>query len=71
MYKVVWKGAGEVNCTKDCGDLNAAMAWAKELNKTVVIEGNGMEIVGMFGVDSIKDGMRPDGTLYDWKKRRK
>ena len=31
-------------------------------------EGGEFEIVGMFGVDSIKDGVCPDGVKYDWNK---
>jgi hypothetical protein len=51
-------------------DLDQAMAWAKELGKFVTIRVNGMELVGMFGADSIVDGMCPDGIEYSWKKRR-
>ena len=51
-------------------DLQAAMALAKELDRFVTIRGNGMEIVGRFGADSIKDGVCPDGVEYTWRKRR-
>ena len=51
-------------------DLQAAMVLAKELDRFVVIRGNGMEIVGRFGADSIKDGVCPDGVEYTWRKRR-
>ena len=51
-------------------DLQAAMALAKELDRFVVTRGNGMEIVGRFGADSIKDGVCPDGVEYTWRKRR-
>lgn len=44
------------------------MAHAKTLNAFVSIIGNGFETVGMFGVDSIKDGVCPDGVAYDWNK---
>ena len=50
--------------------LAEAMNIAKHMNEHVVIEGNGMEIVGIFGADSIKDGMCPDGVPYTWMKRR-
>ncbi len=50
--------------------LDEAMHTAKVLNEFVTITGNGMEIVGMFGADSIKDGKCPDGIDYTWKKRR-
>lgn len=49
-------------------DLASAMEYAKSLNEFVAIQGDGFEIVGMFGVDSIKDGKCPDGVAYDWNK---
>ena len=48
--------------------LAQAMAWAKELGEFVTIQIDGMELVGRFGVDSIKDGKCPDGVAYDWNK---
>jgi len=50
--------------------LTQAMDWAKIIGKFVTIKINGMELVGVFGSDTIKDGMCPDGVAYDWKKRR-
>jgi hypothetical protein len=41
------------------------------MNEFVTIKGKDFEIVGKFGVDSIEDGVCPDGVDYDWKKRRK
>ena len=32
------------------------------------MEKEGMEVVGVFGVDSIKNGKCPDGVAYDWNK---
>jgi hypothetical protein len=49
-------------------DLASAMDYAKSLNEFVTIKGNGFEVCGMFGVDSIKDGKCPDGVAYDWNK---
>ena len=49
-------------------DLVGAMNYAKSLNEFVAIVGDGFEIVGMFGVDSIIDGKCPDGVAYDWNK---
>jgi hypothetical protein len=51
--------------------LAEAMNLAKHMNEFVTIKGKDFEIVGKFGVDSIKDGVCPDGIDYDWKKRRK
>ena len=49
-------------------DLNSAMDYAKSLNEFVSIKGNGFEVCGVFGVDSVKDGKCPDGVKYDWDK---
>jgi hypothetical protein len=50
--------------------LAEAMNLAKNMNEFVTIKGDDFEIVGMFGVDSIKNGVCPDGIDYEWKKRR-
>ena len=50
--------------------LDEAMKVAKILNEFVTIKGNGMEVVGKFGADTITEGVLPDGFTYDWKKRR-
>lgn len=50
--------------------LAEAMNLAKHLNEFVTIKSKDFEIVGKFGVDSIKDGVCPDGVDYNWKKRR-
>jgi hypothetical protein len=49
-------------------DLNSAMDYAKSLNEFVSIIGDGFEVCGMFGVDSVRDGKCPDGVAYDWNK---
>ena len=49
-------------------DLAGAMDYAKSLNEFVSIVGDGFEVCGMFGVDSVKDGKTPDGVAYDWNK---
>jgi len=63
MYKV--KGT---NVTLDVMTLVEAMNTAKAMNEFVSITGPNFEIVGMFGVDSVKDGLCPDGVVYDWNK---
>lgn len=50
--------------------LDLAMAHARLLGEFVTITGNGMEIVGVFGADTVKDGLCPDGVAYTWMKRR-
>ena len=63
MYKVIGKEE-----TFKVLTLSEAMNVAKSLNEFVSIVGDGFEVVGMFGVDSIKDGVCPDGVKYDWNK---
>ncbi len=48
--------------------LELAMAHARESNQFVTITGPDFEVCGRFGVDSIKDGVCPDGIKYDWNK---
>jgi hypothetical protein len=63
MYKV--KGS---SVTFDVMTLDEAMHTAKIMNEFVTITGSDFEVCGMFGVDSIKDGVCPDGVAYDWNK---
>jgi hypothetical protein len=53
---------------KELDSLNEAMAYAKTLNEFVTIKGESFEVVGRFGVDSVRDGKCPDGVTYDWNK---
>jgi hypothetical protein len=65
MYKVISKNKLTLNV---CPTLGEAMAFAKTVGMFVTIQGGEFEIVGVFGVDSIKDGVCPDGIRYDWNK---
>ncbi len=51
-------------------DLSIAMEMAKYVDEFVTITNGDMEFVGRFGVDSINEGLCPDGIEYTWKKRR-
>jgi hypothetical protein len=48
--------------------LSEAMNVAKSLNEFVTIKGPAFEIVGIFGVDTVANGLCPDGIAYDWNK---
>jgi hypothetical protein len=48
--------------------LDLAMNYAKTLDRFVTIKGDNFEVVGRFGVDSVRDGKCPDGVAYDWNK---
>lgn len=63
MFKVIGKEE-----TFKVLTLAEAMNLAKHMNEFVTIKGADFEIVGMFGVDSVKDGLCPDGVKYDWNK---
>lgn len=63
MFKVIGK-----ETERSFSSLDAAMTHAKSMNEFVTIKGEGFDIVGMFGVDSVKDGKCPDGVAYDWNK---
>jgi hypothetical protein len=63
MYKIIGKEE-----TFKVLTLAEAMNVAKSMNEFVTIKGTDFEMVGMFGVDSIKNGLCPDGVAYDWNK---
>jgi len=66
MYKVYDK---EGFVRGKARDLAMAMEMAKYLDEFVTITNGTIEVVGMFGVDSIEDGVCPDGIVYDWNKK--
>jgi hypothetical protein len=63
MYKVIGKEE-----TFKVLTLAEAMNVAKSMNEFVSIVGPDFEVCGIFGVDSVKDGVCPDGVAYDWNK---
>lgn len=66
MYKVY-----NAAISKEVATLAEALDYAKSVGEFVTIAGNGYEIVGIFGVDSIENGYTPSGIEYTWKKRRR
>jgi len=65
MYKVI-DNTGFVRGAFD--SLDTAMEAAKLVDEFVTIKGADFEVCGIFGVDSVKDGLCPDGVVYDWNK---
>ena len=63
MYKVIGKQE-----TFKVITLAEAMNLARHLNEFVTIKGADFEVCGIFGVDTVKDGVCPDGVAYDWNK---
>jgi hypothetical protein len=71
MYKVKWKDKYGIDRVHNCMSLADALEYNKTVNRPgTLIIGEGIEIVGSMGVDSIKDGLCPDGVEYSWRKRR-
>ena len=65
MYKVISKIGLTLNV---CPTLDDAMAFAKTVGMFVTIKGPDFEVCGVFGVDTVRDGVCPDGVAYDWNK---
>ena len=65
MYKIISKHGLPLN---SCPTLNEAMAFAKIVGTFVTIKGPDFEVCGLFGVDTVQDGLCPDGVAYDWNK---
>jgi hypothetical protein len=65
MYKVISKNGLPLNSYTS---LNDAMAFAKTVGMFVTIKGADFEVCGIFGVDTVKNGVCPDGVAYDWNK---
>jgi hypothetical protein len=65
MYKIISKNGLPLN---SCLTLDEAMAFAKIVGTFVTIKGPDFEVCGRFGVDTVKDGLCPDGVAYDWNK---
>ena len=63
MYKIIGK-----TITFNVMTLDEAMHTAKAMNEFVTIKSADFEMVGMFGVDAVKNGLCPDGIAYDWNK---
>jgi len=70
-FEVKWNGPSGVEKSLMFPSLGAAMEFSKGLGTFVTITNGDFEVVGKFGVDSVKEGVLPDGTDYSWMKRRK
>ena len=70
MFEVNYKD-NDVEYKEEFNDLTEAIAYSKLLGKFVTISFDGNELVGKFGVESVEDGLLPNGDNYTWKKRRR
>jgi hypothetical protein len=71
MYKVRWNDARGKVCEQGFDTLDCAMKHSKMLGILVTIKSSEYEIIGLFGADSINQGLLPNGEKYNWYKRRK
>ena len=65
MYKLINKAGTELDGFET---LDSAMQAAKAVGFFVTIKGPTFEVCGRFGVDTVQDGLCPDGVAYDWNK---
>lgn len=65
MYKLINKAGTELDGFET---LDSAMQAAKAVGFFVTIKGPTFEVCGRFGVDTVRDGLCPDGVAYDWNK---
>jgi len=65
MYKLINKSGTELDGFET---LDSAMQAAKAVGFFVTIKGPDFEVCGRFGVDSVRNGVCPDGVVYDWNK---
>ena len=65
MYKLINKAGAELDGFET---LDSAMQAAKAVGFFVTIKGPTFEVCGRFGVDTVQDGLCPDGVAYDWNK---
>lgn len=75
MYKVYWTDKSMNACFQDFEDMNLALNWVKFLRDSsctfVTMVSENPNVVGKVGVDSVENGMLPNGEKYTWKKRRR
>ena len=74
MYKVYWTAPNGAEMSLFFTDMSRALdhsRHAREAGGTFVcMASENPNLVGKQGVDSVKEGILPDGSVYDWKKRR-
>ena len=74
MYKVYWTAPDGSACSEDYIEMIKALTQANHLRTIgcsyVAMVSENPNSVGKPGVDSVVDGVLPDGTAYEWKMRR-
>lgn len=74
MYKVYWTDRDGRPDAEEYTDLAEALKVTHSLRNDgfehVVMSTQNKNNVGAMGVDSVVDGVLPDGNIYEWKMRR-
>mgnify|MGYP003345519328 CR=1 FL=1 len=75
MYKIYWTTPiNNEAFSEDFDDMSLALERAKLLRESgrtfVTMVSENPNSVGKPGVDSVVDGILPDGNIYEWKMRR-
>lgn len=74
MFKIYWTDEDEQTQSQYSADLKTALTLTETLRKAgnsfVTMVSENPNSVGKPGVDTIKDGVCPDGVAYSWVKRR-
>lgn len=74
MFKVYWTDKDGKPGAEEFSDLTQALKVSHSLRNDgfehVVLSSQVTNSVGKPGVDSIIDGVLPDGNIYEWKMRR-
>lgn len=74
MYKVYWTDKDGKPDAEEFSDLTIALKVSHSLRNDgfehVVISSQVTNSVGKPGVDSVIDGVLPNGDVYEWKMRR-
>jgi hypothetical protein len=74
MYKVYWTDRDGKPDAEEFSDLTVALKVSQSLRNDgfehVVMSSQVTNSVGKPGVDSVVDGVLPDGSIYEWKMRR-
>ena len=74
MFKVYYTDSHGHAGSVDYAELADALTHAAQLredgNSFVTMVSENPNSVGKPGVDSVVDGLLPDGTVYEWKMRR-
>ncbi len=75
MYKVYWTDNNNTSNGIYTTTLQGALRISEEKRKAgytfVTMVSEDPNVVGPQGVDSVENGLLPDGNMYTWKKRRR